>query len=112
MANSFFLTYVSSLQIFDVKEVLSDKWDLELIEHDSSFFGVYFRYRGLYADNLTIKNNRLDENSWLMEDYVKYKTIIEVSFTEGRKKDKISKSKYMKIIMNSFDSTLIKEEEL
>ena len=57
-----------------------------------------FRYLGLHADSLIVKENNVSTpyQECLAEDNRHLCTIIEVSVTDGRNKDKLSKYKFLK----------------
>jgi len=99
---SYHLKYGSLLDKHEVKKMLEVRWDICSTEHDSSYFGVYYKYSGLYADNLTITDNHISTpfQEWLYENNKDFITLISISISKGRNKDKLSKYKYLKNIFN------------
>ena len=114
MKKSYFLKYGCNLCKQEIKEILENKWEFDCTEHDSAYFGVYFKYSGLYADTLLIKDNNVSTpyHEWLDEDNKHFCTIVEVSITSGRNKDKLSKYKFLKSAFNSEVFSLISDKFL
>ncbi|MBN5368583.1 hypothetical protein JY531_13655 [Serratia marcescens] len=107
-----FLKYGSVISKEEVSKLLDDKWDITCSEHDSSYFGVYFAYAGLYADKLTITDNYTPHsNEWLEEDNKEFSTIIKVSFTNGKNPEKLSRYKFLKNTFNQLDGLSIISDE-
>ncbi|HAT4912483.1 TPA: hypothetical protein JHJ70_000408 [Serratia marcescens] len=112
MKKLYFLKYGSVISKEEVSKLLDDKWDITCSEHDSSYFGVYFAYAGLYADKLTITDNYTPHsNEWLEEDNKEFSTIIKVSFTNGKNPEKLSRYKFLKNAFNQFDGLSIISDE-
>ncbi|MBC1742155.1 hypothetical protein HCA06_03595 [Listeria welshimeri] len=100
MKKTYYLEYGSSFSKEEIHSLLAENWDIVCSENDSLYFGVYFRYSGLHADKLTIKDNFLYSNEWLNEGNKQFATIINMAFTNGRNADKLSRYKFMKNVMN------------
>ncbi|CAI0914998.1 hypothetical protein [Serratia entomophila] len=108
MKKLYFLKYGSATSKKEVSKLLDDKWDITCSEHDSSYFGVYFAYTGLYADKLIITDNYISHsNEWLEEDDKEFSTIIKVSFTNGKNPEKLSRYKFLKNAFNKLDGIFI-----
>ncbi|CAI1191080.1 Uncharacterised protein [Serratia fonticola] len=80
MKKSYYLKYGSDKTKRRVKGTARKKWDIICAEHDSSYFGVYFNYSGLYADKLTITDNYIaSPKEWLHENNKEFTSLINVS---------------------------------
>ncbi|MCW3464379.1 hypothetical protein [Chitinophaga nivalis] len=113
MRKNYYYTFGSTatdLQI--IVDLLQDKLDLLFEPHESSYFGNYYKYSGLYADSIIIKSNfNTAENDWTDEGLKEYTTLIDVSNIHGRNADKLSKSTYLiRAFRNMSDITLLKEK--
>lgn len=53
MIKNYYLEYGSNFSKEEIRSFLDTKWDIVCTENDSSYFGVYFRYRGRNADKLS-----------------------------------------------------------
>lgn len=112
MKKSYFLKYGSEITKEEISKLLDDKWDITCSEYDSCYFGLYFSYSGLYADKLMITDNYIPiSDEWLDEENKKFKTLIKVSFINGKNADKLSRYKSMKNIFNHFDKLFLISEE-
>lgn len=112
MKKLYFLKYGSDKSKEEISELLDNKWDITCSEHDSSYFGVYFSYSGLYADKLTITDNYIPfSDEWLDEENKGFKSLIKASFINGRNADKISRYKFLKSIFNQSDIFSIISDE-
>ncbi|MBC1481827.1 hypothetical protein HCJ52_01175 [Listeria sp. FSL L7-1485] len=111
MRKSYFSEYGTKLSKEQIKNIFEDKWDIICSEHDSLFFGVYFLYKGLYADKLTITDNYVaSSQEWLYAENKQFNTLVEVAFTNGRNADKLSRYKFMKNVINQMDEVVLIEE--
>lgn len=108
----YFLKYGSDKSREEVFKLLERKWDISCSEHDSSYFGLYFSYTGLYADKLTITDNYIRlANEWLDEKNKEFNTLVKVSITNGKNSDKLSKYKFLKSALNQMDILSIISDE-
>ena len=97
MRKSYFLLFGSSLSPEAIAAMINKRLDLEFEQHDSSYLGAYFKYFGLYADKLTIEENRPNcLGDFKEEKFSKFPTLIYLSITSGKNRDKLSKSIFMK----------------
>lgn len=112
MKKLYFLKYGSDKSKEEISELLDNKWDITCSEHDSSYFGVYFSYSGLYADKLTITDNYiLASDEWLDEENKHFNTLVKVSFINGKNADKLSRYKFLKSSFKQMDIlSLISDE--
>ncbi|BED96169.1 hypothetical protein Ef18B233LT_19110 [Escherichia fergusonii] len=112
MKKSYFLKYGGEITKEEINKLLDDKWDVSCSEYDSSYFGVYYSYSGIYADKLMITDNYIPIiDEWLDEENKKFKTLIKVSIVNGKNADKLSRYKTMKNILNDFDKLFLISEE-
>ena len=114
MKKLYFLKYGSTLEKQKIK-VMLEKWDFDFIEHESMYFGVYFKYSGLHADSLTVKDNKVstpyyEDDEWLDKDNMHFCTLVDVSILDGKNKDKLSKYKFLKNVFNSGEFSLISDK--
>ncbi|HHT5754028.1 TPA: hypothetical protein ACSZAG_11225 [Listeria monocytogenes] len=113
MIKTYYLEYGSNYSKEEIRSFLDTRWDIVCTENDSSYFGVYFRYRGMHADELKITDNYLHSNEWLNEEHKQYETIIKMAFIEGRNADKLSRYKFMKNVMNQLNvAEIIHDEQI
>ena len=94
MNEDFSLEYgVRSGDLNLIKQKVSRIFDIDFVERHSDYIGRYYKYEGLFADRLTII-----EGKYLSADVRQYnhEVIIRVSISSGKKKDKLSKYKYLK----------------
>ncbi|MBC3211311.1 hypothetical protein [Serratia fonticola] len=97
MKKSYYLKYGIDKTKEELKELLEKKWDIICAEHDSSYFGVYFNYSGLYADKLTITDNYIaSSKEWLHEENKEFTSLINVSIFNGKNTEKLSRYKFIK----------------
>jgi hypothetical protein len=112
MVKSYFLKYGTSRSKREIKEMLDSLFDFSFKEHDSLYFGEYYKYSGVHADTITIKNNNVSSpyDEWLDETNKQFCTLIDISITEGKNKDKLSKYKSIKRILTQYPLFLINDE--
>lgn len=114
MKKSFFLRFGSPLDVKKVCSHLQDRLDLTFVQHNSSYFGEYSKYSGLYADSLIVGPNFVVcSGDWREPNQKQFITIVEVSITSGKNSDKLSKCKYLKNSLKQIAGlTLIEERTL
>lgn len=95
MKKSFFLTYVSKLQPIKLVEIFEKKFDMNFIEHSSSYLGDYYAHQGVFCDSFKILNNILPDGEFEIDDS-EIVTIMKLGFFNGKNKEKQSKTEYMK----------------
>ena len=94
MNEDFNLEYgVKSGDLNLIRQEVSKIFDIDFVERHSDYLGRYYKYEGLFADRLTII-----EGKYLSTDTREHnhEIIIRVNISSGKKKDKISKYKYLK----------------
>ena len=112
MRKNFFLTYGSLHDKYSLKDILEQMFDFDFKKHDSLYWGEYFKYSGLYADQIKIFSNQICSP---YEDLISAEnkhlcTIIKISITEGKNKDKLSKYKFIKKLIPHHLAELLKDE--
>ncbi|CAI1540685.1 hypothetical protein [Serratia fonticola] len=110
MKKSYYLKYGSDKTKEELKELLEKKWGIICAKHDSSYFGVYFNYSGLYADKLTITGNYIaSSKEWLHEESKGVTSLINVSIFNGENTEKLSRYKLIKkfFVQLNVDSVII-----
>lgn len=114
MKKSYFLLYGSSLLAKTLMASMEKRFSIEFELHDSSYVGEYYKYSGLYADKMTIELNKAGPNEFYKEEaYMEFPTLIYISITSGRNRDKKSKLRYLKRCLDEIDNVwLLRETEL
>ena len=105
MNKIFFLKYISSLEISKVVKILEEEFALSFEEHDSDYFGIYFKYTGELCDKIMIKNN-IDQDGESHCDNATINSIVEFSFITGKNKDKEKNLKRNQRKMNTLSCLL------
>lgn len=111
MRKSYFLKYGTDKDKSEIRALLGSIMDLMFVEHDSEYFGVYFLYSGLYADRLKIGDNYVSHAKEWVDGVSRCKTLINLSFTEGKNADKLSRFKYMKDVFENLDELIFLDEQ-
>ena len=106
MNKIFFLKYISSLEISKVVKILEEEFALSFEEHDSDYFGIYFKYTGESYDKIMIRNN-LDQDGESHFDNANINSIVEFSFITGKNKDKEKKYQFIKTKMELYETIFI-----
>lgn len=91
---NFYLNYgiKENKDIDDVLEILIDLLDVEAEKRESDYFGEYYKCKGISFDSLKIYKN----NEELIQFPNNYITIINLSISIGKNKDKESKYSFIK----------------
>ncbi len=77
-----------------IKNYLSDLLDIHFDKRSSDYLGSYYSHKGHFADSISIVEN---SDSYALNGFDrKYRFIISIVLSEGRKKDKISKYNFLK----------------
>lgn len=106
MKKIFFLKYISSLEISKVIKILEEEFSLSFEEHDSDYFGIYFKYTGELCDKIMIRNN-IDQDGESHCDNATINSIVEFSFITGKNKDKEKKYQFIKTKMELYETIFI-----
>ena len=106
MKKIFFLKYISSLEISKVVKILEEEFALSFEEHDSDYFGIYFKYTGESCDKIMIRNN-LYQDGESHFDNANINSIVEFSFITGKNKDKEKKYQFIKTKMELYETIFI-----
>lgn len=86
----YFLKYKTSISdIEEVKKVISEIFDIEFEVRISDYVGLYFLYKGVFADVIRVYKGEFDFE-------------IEVSFISGKSKDRASKYNFMRKSFNNY----------
>lgn len=97
----------------DLAKILYDKLDLVFVLHESDYFGVYYKYSGMYADKITLEANfNTIENDWKEKDFRQYPVLIYVAHIQGRNTEKLSKSRYLKNVFPQMAGIKLLKEEI
>lgn len=112
MRKSYFLTYGSTLTKKEVVNIFENNFFFKFVEKDSLYFGAYFKYIGLYCDQIKIFENIMPNSDLYIEDS-DIKTALSFSFIEGKNSEKKSKYTFIKLQLDKMeDFILFKSEEL
>jgi hypothetical protein len=113
MRKSYFLLFGSSLSLEALAALVNKRLDVEFEHHDSSYVGEYLKYSGLYADKLTIEKNRSGVvGDFKEEKFKNFPTLIYVSITSGKNREKLSKVKYIKTCLCEISGIKLIRESL
>lgn len=97
MKKSHFLLFGCSHSPETIATLIKKRLDIEFEPHESSYLGSYLKYSGLYADKLTIEENRPSAlGDFKEDDFRDFPTLIYLCITSGKNRDKLSKAKFMK----------------
>ena len=93
--------------------MLAERLDFEFESRESGYVGDYFIYSGLYADELTIEENRAGALGDVKEpEFRQFPTLIRAYFISGRNADKRSKMRHMRCVLKRLGSIeLLRESE-
>jgi hypothetical protein len=86
--------YSGDLDIDAIKNHISNLLDIHFEMRISDYLGSYYLYRGYFADLISIIENT-DEYALNGFDR-RYRFIISISLSQGRKRDKASKYSFLK----------------
>ncbi len=114
MRKSYFLLYGSSLTPATLLALVGKRLDIEFELHESSYVGEYYKYSGLYADKLTIEQNKIGADEDYKEVTLKdYPTLIYVNISSGKNREKKSKLLYIKRCLREITNVkLLRESEV
>ena len=113
MKKNFYCVFGTNYTTVEIIEILRENFDMEFSPHESSYFGQYLLYSGLFADRITIRENRIDHlGEWAEERFKDYPTIIKLSNTNGKNSDKISKTNYIKKQFSKIANIALLEERV
>lgn len=96
MKKSFYLVYSSKLKMEKVLQTLDLTLDMSFTARESSYFGNYYKYEGLYCDSCKIFVNKLPTGDLILEQNDSSDIILKICIDEGKNKDKLSKFKFLK----------------
>ncbi|RSZ56967.1 hypothetical protein HF313_05100 [Massilia atriviolacea] len=96
MKKSFYSTFGTSQDGAELAATLARLLDVELVLHESSYLGEYFKYSGLFADKLTIENNHDPSGEPRYAQFKEHPTLIFLSNENGKNAEKLSKHAYLK----------------
>ena len=106
MNKIFFLKYISYLEISKFVKILEEEFALSFEEHDSDYFGIYFKYTGESCDKIMIRNN-LYQDGESHFDNANINSIVEFSFITGKNKYKEKKYQFIKTKMELYETIFI-----
>jgi hypothetical protein len=113
MKKSYYCIFGTNHSIAELVGILVKNFDMEFVEHESSYFGNYLLYSGLFADKLTIRDN---SESTASEDsknrFGDYAVIINLSNNNGKNSDKLSRTNYLKKQFSQISNVVLLEETI
>ena len=103
MQKKYYILFGSKARnIDDIAKEFTQRIDIEFQNRTSFYKGDYLIYSGLYADILTIEKNFISDD-WKECTFKGYQTLIYLSFTKGKTKDRKNRANHIKKgIINNF----------
>jgi hypothetical protein len=112
MRKSFFCLFGTKIPESELVELLFQKLDMKFIPHSSEYVGLYMKYSGLYAEKITIEQNKIIYNDWKENEFRDYPTLIYLSNIQGKNSDKLSKTEYIKQQFFEIPGIVLLREEI
>lgn len=114
MRKNYFLLFGTCVPPATLVDILVKRLDVEFQHHESSYLGDYYKYSGLYADKLTIEKNKPDVlGDFKEEKFREFPTLVFLSITSGKNRDKLSKVKFIKDCLSKISGVqLLRESTL